>query len=498
MLIILSGGILLRLVMLGNIPGNANLNQDEIFAAYEAYSISNYGIDSHGYHNPVYLEAWGSGMNALETYLMIPFIRLFGMNSVTVRLPQALVGCVTLLFVYLLFNEISDKKTALWGTLLLSVSPWHIMLSRWALESNMLVGMLTIAVYFLVSSNRKIWRIAAAGIFMGLALYCYSAAWIALPVLILGILIYLFIERKITWKETLIYVAILFVSALPLLLFVAVNLGYIGEIKSFISVPALGHFRNGEISFSVDNIKNTIHILWTQNDGNIWSSTERFGIFYHFSKVFFVIGLFAIIAKKNKKAVPVVIWFFVALIQSFTVDANFTRINMIFIPMFFAAASGIEFVVSIIVEKYKKIAMGAIFAIYCLSLVLFLKYYATDYNRTMAEVWFDGFEKALNEAVKSDGTVHIKNGDAPYPLVLFYTKYPTDVFVKTVDYFDPDSAYLHPLSFEGYSMTDYTYEEIVEGEAYICYINNEPTVSYMHENDMEFKVFGNYIVGVKR
>ena len=92
-------GFALRLVLVGTVPGDSNLNQDEAFAAYEAYSISTYGVDSHGYHNPVYLVAWGSGMNALETYFMIPFIKIFGLNSLSVRLPQALMGCITLIFI---------------------------------------------------------------------------------------------------------------------------------------------------------------------------------------------------------------------------------------------------------------------------------------------------------------------------------------------------------------------------------------------------------------
>ena len=109
-------GIVLRFTLLGIIPGNGNLNQDEAFAAYEAFAISNYGIDSHGYHNPVYLEAWGSGMNALETYCMIPFIKVLGMNAIAVRLPQAILGSLTLIVLYLLLKKLSDKNVAFWCT----------------------------------------------------------------------------------------------------------------------------------------------------------------------------------------------------------------------------------------------------------------------------------------------------------------------------------------------------------------------------------------------
>ena len=92
--------IALRLWRIGYAPGKGALNQDEAMAGYESWSLLNYGTDSNGYHNPVYLEAWGSGMNALETYLMMPFIAVLGLNSLSVRLPQAVTAVFTILAFY--------------------------------------------------------------------------------------------------------------------------------------------------------------------------------------------------------------------------------------------------------------------------------------------------------------------------------------------------------------------------------------------------------------
>lgn len=68
MLIII--GAFVRIFEFCAIP--SGLNQDE------AFSILNYGIDSAGYHNPCYFVSWGSGMNVLESYLAIPFIKILG------------------------------------------------------------------------------------------------------------------------------------------------------------------------------------------------------------------------------------------------------------------------------------------------------------------------------------------------------------------------------------------------------------------------------------
>lgn len=46
-------------------------------------------------------------------------------------------------------KEIVDKSTGLWAMLLLSVCPWHIMMSRWGLESNLAPGFLLFGLTFL-------------------------------------------------------------------------------------------------------------------------------------------------------------------------------------------------------------------------------------------------------------------------------------------------------------------------------------------------------------
>ena len=125
-------GILARTFMFGEVPGD--INQDEAFAGYNAYTLLHYARDSYGYRLPVYLTAWGSGMNALESYLMIPFVALFGLKIWAIRLPMLLVGIFSLVAVYKIVLRFSNTKFALLALFLVAISPWHVMLSRWALE----------------------------------------------------------------------------------------------------------------------------------------------------------------------------------------------------------------------------------------------------------------------------------------------------------------------------------------------------------------------------
>ena len=151
-ILILILGIGARLWMFGDVPGG--INQDEAFAAREAWSLLHYGKDSFGYSYPMYLTAWGSGMNALNTYLMMPFIALFGMHTWVFRLPQMLIGILSLFAIEEIVSKVADWKCSLLAMFLLAVSPWHIMLSRWALESNLVVGFLLFGLLFFIYGIR--------------------------------------------------------------------------------------------------------------------------------------------------------------------------------------------------------------------------------------------------------------------------------------------------------------------------------------------------------
>ncbi|MDE6977891.1 MAG: glycosyltransferase family 39 protein, partial [Lachnospiraceae bacterium] len=141
--LILLIAVLTRCVGFGIYPGGVHV--DEAFSGYEAWSMLNYGTDSWGYHNPVYLTAWGSGMNVMNSLLIIPFIRIWGLSEITIRMPQVLIGLISVYIFYLLLLRVENKNTALLGSFFLAVSPWHIMMSRWGLEGIMAPALVVIS-----------------------------------------------------------------------------------------------------------------------------------------------------------------------------------------------------------------------------------------------------------------------------------------------------------------------------------------------------------------
>ena len=141
-------GILVRTIGIDQKP-NA-LMVDEASAGYEAFSILNYGMDRNGNTLPVFLVAWGSGQNALLSYLIIPFIKLIGLSTLAIRLPMAILGCISLVVFYCLLKRIAGRKIALIGLTFLAICPWHIMKSRWGLESNLFPDIVLLSLFLLV------------------------------------------------------------------------------------------------------------------------------------------------------------------------------------------------------------------------------------------------------------------------------------------------------------------------------------------------------------
>ena len=319
--LLLALGIFVRLYRFGSAP--PGLNQDEAFAAYDAWALLHYGADSSLHRFPVYLTAWGSGMNALESYLMIPFLALFGVKTWVIRLPQLLLALCALPAAFSVGRRLGGKRGGLCALAVLSLCPWHILLSRWALESNMAPNLLLLGLCFFLKGKEDGRFLPVSALCYGLALYAYSAIWPVMPLLLGLMLVYL---RPKADRWLLGSGVILAVLALPLVGFLAVNYGLVDEFSiGPFSVPRLVQMRSGEISLShvPDNLKTMLRILLTQSDGLKWNSAGRFGLFYPAALPFGLLGLGALVyrsftALRDRRydpAVLLLVWLFTGVVS---------------------------------------------------------------------------------------------------------------------------------------------------------------------------------------
>src|SRR3989344_6801008 len=84
--------LFIRVYLLSSVP--AHLSWDEASIGYNAYSILESGIDETGKTFPLVFEAFGVQKLPGYIYLSVPFVKLFGLNELSVRLPSALFGAL--------------------------------------------------------------------------------------------------------------------------------------------------------------------------------------------------------------------------------------------------------------------------------------------------------------------------------------------------------------------------------------------------------------------
>jgi len=202
--IVLILAAILRFSFLGSIP--AGFTPDEAVQGYTAYSLLQTGQDEWGVSWPLTsFRSFADYKAPLQTYLMIPSVAIFGLNSFAVRLPSAFFGVLAVLAIYLLSRELFGSKKIKLGkfsftlpllaAFLLTISPWHFQFSRTALEVNLSSFLFPFGLYLFLRGikQKKACFFAWTALFWGINMYSYHAAKMFTPVFAL---ITLFIYRS--------------------------------------------------------------------------------------------------------------------------------------------------------------------------------------------------------------------------------------------------------------------------------------------------------------
>lgn len=132
-------------------------------------------------------------LGTLNTYLIIPFFALLGIETSSLRLMPILLAALTILSTYLVADEMFDKKTAVLASLLLAVNPSFIFWSRQGVYVTSLLTLLTTSslLAFLRWHRYKKARYLYLGCFLsGLGLFAkFSFLWFLAGITVAGLLI---------------------------------------------------------------------------------------------------------------------------------------------------------------------------------------------------------------------------------------------------------------------------------------------------------------------
>jgi 4-amino-4-deoxy-L-arabinose transferase-like glycosyltransferase len=173
-----------------------------------------WGLDRNGWANPYYSAAAQAGSQdwkaffygsldagnlitvdkpPLSIWIMSLSVRLFGLNSWALLVPQALMGVTTTWLIYKIIRRSHTAAPALLGGLIYATTPVVVLMSRYN-NPEPLMGLLTVAaVYFVlraIEDNRWTWYLLA-GTSLGLGFMAKQIqAFLPIPALVLAVLLF--------------------------------------------------------------------------------------------------------------------------------------------------------------------------------------------------------------------------------------------------------------------------------------------------------------------
>lgn len=438
--IILAGillfGFFLRVYQFGNIP--AGINQDGAMAAVDAKALADYGTDRLGMKYPVHFTAWGYGqMSVLLSYMMIPFIKVGGLSVVTARIPMVLASMAGILCVYLFVKDLTNSKKALVVAGFITINPWHIIQSRWALDCNLFPHVFVIGLFFLYrgikNKDKSDWfkkdfPVYLSMFFFAMCMYCYGISFYTVPVFLLIMCVYMLVKKLISWKGTIISVIVYFFFSWPIYLVMVINTLKLHTINTpFFTIPYFENsVRSNDILFFskeplkqlASNIKSLWNIVVMQGRDLPWNSINGFGIIYLCSIPLVILGLIYGVAKikesKDEKEkcgfIAVMTFLFIGILAGLiTSDVNINRINIVIYPMIILTGLGICFVL-----RWGRQFKYAIILPYAVLFVIFITTYFSTYAEQMKYYFFSGFDNALYYAKEFDCDTYYITPDVQY------------------------------------------------------------------------------------
>ncbi len=210
--------VVTRLYKLGEEPNGLYL--DEVSQGYSAYSIFLTGKDEFGKAFPIIFRSFTDFKTPVYTYFIVPLIPVFGLTAFAVRFPSFFFSILTIPITYLLIKRISPKNySPVFPTLvslLLAISPWHILFGRAAFECNIALFFFLTGIYFFYRGLIKPKNLILCGVFLAISLIAYHAQRLLIPAM--GLFFFVRHKKTLLKKSHIYYlIAGIFIAFLIIL-----------------------------------------------------------------------------------------------------------------------------------------------------------------------------------------------------------------------------------------------------------------------------------------
>lgn len=436
LIVILLTAFLLRITYAASVP--PSLNWDEASLGYNAYSILKTGKDEWGRVIPISFEAFGDYKLLGYIYTLVPFIAVFGLTDMAVRLPSMIFGSLSIVLLYLLVLELTkDKKWAILSALLLMISPWHFFLSRVALEANLALSFFLAGLYLLIKGINKPVFLVPSSLISGLSIFTYNSARIFVPLFLIAFVI--LNKSKLKINKASVLSALIFTTFLAIGFYLAVfqdssaryywvrildegAINYLEQSRNNSSYSSLvtSLIYNRPVYFVLNFFLNylkhfSIQFLAISGGSNYQFSVQNMGLMYLIEFPFLLLGFFKLL--KIKQGWIFLIWFLLAPIPSaLTREAPHVlrSIFMLGALQTITAFGMIRFIELFRRQSLRKFLAASVLILISINLLYYLKVYFKDYPIRYSQSWQYGYKQAVD-------TIKQKYND--YPRIFFSKKY---------------------------------------------------------------------------
>lgn len=470
LLTVLMLALFTRIYKLSSYP--VSLRMDEVAIGYNAYSILKTGKDEWGIRFPLAFKSVGDYKPPVNIYLTIPFIAVFGLEEIAVRLPTAIMGSLScMVFALLLYGLGLSRQASVFGGLWLALSPWHLHFSRASFEA-------ITALFFMISGVTSLlwWRkknhwllLVLSGLSFSLSVWSYHAERIFVPILTVFLIL---LNRKSLFskknrKSILVTFFVVITFALPflkLLIFTPAIKTRASNTSILKEASLAKSLHSGNYSNLLEKIfDNDIYLVlrhWAGKYLNyfdirfiFWKGMEftppgypDLGLLYLIDLPIFLIGIFMVVKTKNALLRKIAIFWMLLgpFPASLTMNEQHPLRAIIWIPFFgIIISAGLDGLGSLIKNRKKMAAALVYFFLFAINFYYFLDIYLYQFPYFHSEYWQYGFKQMAeygcehineyNQIAITDtfGSLGPLMTGTPHYYVLFYCQYDPEHFINS-------------------------------------------------------------------
>lgn len=412
---------------------------DEASIGYNAYSIAETGKDEWGDFLPLHFRAFGEFKLPVYIYSVVPFVKLFGLNELSVRFPAVLYSLGVVVFTYMLAMRLTGSNVVgLWSGFFISISPWFFIFSRTGFEATAGLMFYLLAIYlFIFSSKNGLFLLLSTFSFI-LSAYSYNSFRIIAP---LTVLLLIFFEREnlkdmgrrqLKW---IILSGVLTTFAIwPIYRLYVYDVGFF-RLQAVGTVDAGTFIKNYVSHFNLDFLLG--------GDKNLRHQQEDFGQIYFPELILLLFGsLYIMRGKSRYKLLPILLFLISPLPASLTKESPHALRVLSMVPFIsMVSATGLTMLRLQLCQSaiFKKLRYLFDFGVVIVLLGFFVNYFINFINvypSQAASSWQFDYKKFFTdykeEFVKYDRVLVSDKYAQPYIFALFYLKYDPESFRKEV------------------------------------------------------------------